>query len=427
MPQYENLEGNTGTLNLVLIGMRVAHQGKLGVKKLLSLAEHLPMRYNLSFVVFSLMFGVVAFSGCKKSESETPTPNPTGPQLVESLNGYRFEGLIEENDPDRYEFLFPEYIDEYNDSARVFCTSLTKSKVLPEGYKWHCFNVFNGKITRKFYPLDVVMPKFTAFKYVWDHPSFGLHAYKVSESFATLYKPDSTRIGTFVNKPNNTFPYVFCNKFTVFYESQQSVYLFEYGSQTMLNRFLLSSEPSLSYTDTYLDKDYENNGYVFRANFITGFFNPTLTGNYVGIARGGQTLDTLLLDRYDPTIYTNSSSRTFVNKLGDTLHLGVVKRRTADISDELELLVFRILPGETELKPVLPAPVRVGYNVALAFHRGHFYLNGQRMNHSGGLEEVALPKTKAGYIASVLSFGKNKIYVRVPKDEYSFELYSKSY
>lgn len=375
-----------------------------------------------------VIFGLsLICSACKKADEASPATSASGPQLVENLNGFRFEGSIAENDPARYEFLFPEYIDEYNDSARVFCTSLTKPTVLPEGYKWHCFNLYNGKVTRKFYPLDVVVPKFTAFKYVWDHPSFGLHSYKVSESYATLYKPDGSKKGTYINKPNNNFGYTFCNKFTVFFESQQSVYLYEYDSQTLLNRFLLSSESSLVYTDTYLDKDYENNGYVFRANFITGFFNPTLFGNYVGIARGGQTIDTLLVDRFDPIIYTNPSSQVMVNKAGERLVLAVIKRKTANIGDGTDISLYQILPGETELKPIVEHMDIPQTGGSILLRNGHLYVGEQFLNDNLVWENFPLPKAKAGYAATVLSYGKNKVYVRVPKDEYSFELYSKTF
>jgi len=61
------------------------------------------------------------------------------------------------------------------------------------------------------------------------------------------------------------------------------------------------------------------------------------------------------------------------------------------------------------------------------FHKGHFYLNGKRMNDAGVWEDVAMPKMKTGYTATVALYGKNRLYVLAMKNEYSFEIYSRPY
>ncbi len=376
------------------------------------------------FLVFLLP---ALFFSCKKSDSDTISPSGNSqPELVQNLNGFRFDGRFTEDDPDRYYLPELRSIDEYNDSVRIHVATLSKDGILPSGYKWHVANLYKGKITRSYKPLDVVMDKKYHFQYAWNHPNFELGAFNKEESYVNFYKPAGGKAGFHVSKPNNNFPYIFTKNFTVFFESQGSVYLFEHGSQTTLNRFVLSSEPSIVFTDTYLDPDFDYNGYVYRANFITAFFNPTFDGNYIGIARGGQTIDTLLINKYNPIIYPANSGGALVSKVGDTLVMGLVKRRTANVSDGQDLSVYRILPGESELKPVFTNVVLEQAQSA-NFHKGHFYLNGKRMNDAGVWEDVAMPKMKTGYTATVALYGKNRLYVLAMKNEYSFEIYSRPY
>ncbi len=368
---------------------------------------------------------------CKKDSSSVLDPGGSGsssqPELVENLNGYRFEGRFTEDDQARYQFPSVLSMEEYNDSIRVHFTTLTKPGILPEGYKWYVANARAGKVTRIYKPLDVVMPKFNTFTYCWDHPSFSFAAWPKTDAYATFYKPDKSRKVVHINKPNNQFPFIFTRNFTVFYESQSSVYLYEHGSETLLNRFLLSSEPSLTYSDVYQDPAFDNNGYVYRANFLTGFFNPTLFGNYAGIARGGQTLDTVLINRYEPTTYTNSNSGVWVDKIGDTLVLGLIKRKTANPGDGQDLSLYRILPGESELKPVFRNLDVLPQNSGANFEHGHFYLNGKRLNDAGIWETVPMPKMKGSYVANVVYYGPNRMYLLAMKDEYTFEIYSRPY
>lgn len=382
----------------------------------------------MKILIFNYLLLLLFLDSCKKSDSEIPKSiSPTGPELIENLNGFRFEGQFTEDDPSKYEFPAILSMEEYKDSIRVHFTTITKPGILPEGYKWYVANAHNGKITRIYKPLEVVMPKFNTFVYCWDHPSFSFGAFPKNDAYATFYKPDKSRKVVHINKPNNQFPYVFTRNFTVFFESQGSVYLYEHGSETLLNRFLLSSEPSLTVTDTYLDPDFDGNGYVYRANFITGFFNPTLSGNYVGIARGGQTLDTLLLNRYEPTIYLNSNSGVFVDKVGDTLVLGLVKRRTANISDGQDLSLFRILPGESELKPVFQNLNVLPQNSGVNFEHGHFLLDGKQLTDAGLWKTIPMPAMKGSYVASVAYYGPNRMYLLARKDAYTFEIYSRAY
>lgn len=389
------------------------------------------MRTPFRFFAGLMLAGALSLASCKK-DSQSPN-NPTGsstePELVENLNGYRFEGRFTEDDPDRYEFPAVVSMEEYKDSIRVHFTTLTKPNIFPEGYKWYVANARAGKVTRIYKPLDIVMPKFNTFSYCWNHPSFSFGVWPKNDAYATFYAPDKTKKVVHINKPNNNFGYVFTRNFTVFYESQGSVYLYEHGSETLLNRFVLSSEPSLVYTQTYQDPDYDANGYVYRANFITGFFNPTLFGNYVGIARGGQTLDTLLLDRYDPLIYTNPSSQAYVDKVGDTLCLGLIKRRTANISDGLDMSMFRMLPGETELKPVFlnKAVMDQTGGEGISFVKGRFRTPSKWLNDSAEWQSLPVPKMKGSYVANHYYYGPTRMYRVAFKDSYTFEIYSRPY
>lgn len=384
----------------------------------------------MKYLIFNCFLVSFSLISCKKSDSDTPLPTPTNtePELVENLNGFRFEGRFTEDDPDRYEFPAVISMEEYNDSIRVHFTTLSKPDIKPEGYKWYVANARAGKVTRIYKPLDIVMPKFNTFSYCWNQPAFSLGAWPKNDAYATFYKPDKTRSVVHINKPNNQFPFVFTRNFTVFYESQGSVYLYEHNSETLLNRFLLSSEPSIVYAHTYQDPAYDANGYVYRANFITGFFNPTLFGNYVGIARGGQTLDTLLLNRYDPIIYT-SNSQAYVDKVGDTLCLGLIKRRTANISDGLDMSLFRILPGETELKPVFQnmAVVSQVEGEGIAFVKGRFRTPSKWLNDSAVWQSLQIPKMKEGYASNHYYYGPTRIYRVAFKDSYTFEIYSRPY
>jgi hypothetical protein len=232
-----------------------------------------------------------------------------------------------------------------------------------------------------------------------------------------------------VSKPNNNFPYRYNENYTVFFGSASNIYVHENKAQKYMApapamAHILTSESSVAWADYIMDDD-EPSSSVFRDGIYTGFFNATLDkSNYIGIAKGQQTLDTLVINKNPPTMYY-PITEVYMSRLGNKIYLGLIKIKALYSSNDVS--VYEMDVNEKIIRPVfknVPEPNQDG-----VFVRGKFYYSTKTLTSTGQLEDIPLPTLvgDARIMAGNVFFGETKILVVVQKDSDLLELYSRPY
>lgn len=346
------------------------------------------------------------------------------PTLVSDLNGYQFEGTLKETlDPKVYSSVTINHLETCKDSVRVFFSTLDNLGVQ---YRWTVQNRFKGKVTREF-NLLTFQPA-GLYKFAFDHENFLLYGYEKSTSTIDIF-PGGKITAYYVSKPNNNFPYRFNENYTVFFGSAASIYVYEnkarkYMAPAPAMAHILTSESSVAWAD-YILEDDELSPSLFRDGIYTGFFNATLDKfNYIGIAKGQQTLDTLVINKNAPTLYY-PFTEVYMSRLGSKIYLGLIKKKA--LSSPNDVSVYEMDVNEKIIRPVFKNVAEP--NQKGVFVRGKFYYSTKVLTSTGQLEDISLPTLlgDARIMAGNVFFGETKIFVAVQKDGNLVELYSRPY
>jgi hypothetical protein len=380
------------------------------------------MRFSLSLLLVFLL-------ACSKSDSgEDPTTNPQDNdkmQLVTDLNGYKFEGSFREpNDPIIYSDVSCNYVEEYNDGLRVVFSSRDN---LENNFRWYPRELRDGKVIQemKYQQGKDLSPN--NYVFAFDNSSFLLYGYEKKTSVIVTFKPDGTKSAYYLSKPNNNFIYHFDENYTIFWGNAASVYVHEnknhsYTPPAPNIGFILTSEPSVAWAAYLVDDDIVN-PYSFRDQIYTGFFNATYNGNYIGIAKGAETLDTLVVNKYDPTLYYSGNSGVAISKAGNKIYILLVKIKSK--YGTLDYSLYEMDETERVIRPVylnIEPPFTTGYQ----FINGQLYGDKQVFKPNQQYENIPFPTFIDGAGGGIL-YGKKKKFLIVQKNLDLVEIYSKPY
>jgi hypothetical protein len=392
-----------------------------------------PMFIKTQISFYSYFFAVVwtAFqiSGCTKEKGNNPVnPKNEGKYtFVSNLNGYKFEGsFVEPEEPTLYTHVSLNHVEEINDGLRVVFSS---HDFQTNNFKWFPKELKNGTEIAEFIPQQGYNLSPDKYEFAFSGSELKLYGYEKATSNIMTFLPDGSKSPYYLSKPNNNFPYKFNENYTVFWGNASAVYIHENLSHTYTPpapslAFYLTSEPSVAWADYLLDDDIVN-PYEFRENIYTAFFNATYDrGNYVGIAQGSQTLDTVVINTLDPNLYYSGNPQVFISREGSKLFLGLAKIRTQYSTRDLS--VYEMDINEKILRPVFTNVDAPNENLQV-FQRGKFYFGTKVLNSSGELEEISLPQLAKGASVTRVVYGANKIILVVQADVDRIELYSKTY
>jgi hypothetical protein len=387
------------------------------------------MMKSNNLMTFTLLVFLLAVYSCSKTENtDDPGTNPTDDkkmQLVTNLNGYQFEGSFREpSDPYVFSDVSCNYIEEYNDGLRVVFSSRDN---LRNWFRWYPQELKNGKVVQKSY-FDVGEDQ-SPQGYVlnFDNSDFLLYGYEKKTSHIVTFKPDGTKTAYYLSKPNNNFPYHFDENYTVFWGNASTVYVHEnknhsYTPPAPNMGFILTSEPSVAFSANIFDDDIVN-PYSFRDQIYTGFFNPTYNGNYIGIAKGAETLDTLVVNKYDPTLYYSGNSGVAISKDGNKIYLILVKIRTKYGAPDFSM--YEMDETERVIRPLF-LNKEMPFTTSYQFIKGKLYAGKQIFKPNQQYEDIPFPTFIDG-AGGGLIYGKKKMFLVVQKNLDLVEIYSKPY
>lgn len=385
------------------------------------LAHH-EFQFHRTWVVIIVACITVA---CSPESDDPGVDGGDKPELVVDLKGYRYEGTFRETaEPTAYREPTIWHLEEYQDSLRVLFTTYDR---VTEFYRWTVFSLHKGKVNRKFEPYRGT-PNPAKHKFAFNHKDFELLAYSVPESYVTYLSKTKAPSGFYLSKINSTFPYRFHQNYTVFFNGEASIYSYEnnqqrYTAPAPTSSYVLTSEPSVAWAD-YVIHDDAASATLFREEIITCFFNATLDRyNYIGIAKGQQTLDTLVVNNYVPTLYYPITS-VFASQVGNTVYLGLKKIKGQYQQDDIS--VYKMDLTEKIIRPIYKNIDAPHMNV-WAFVAGKFYYNGQMLNEAGQLVDIPLPEFVPNVWVMRYHYGASRLYIVLQKDVDWIELYSKPY
>jgi hypothetical protein len=386
-----------------------------------------PKRGFAFLLVAALAFTI---SSCSP-EVDDPGANGGGgtnqATLVTNLNGYRYEGTFKETvEPSLYLDPVIWHIEEYMDSIRLIFSTEYEINVQTTYHRWTVQSLHKGKVNRQYEASNGALNPID-YKFAFNQEAFQLYGYSVPQSYVTLFAKGKSPAGFYLSKPNNNFTFLFNENYTVFFGSASSIYSFEnkyqkYTAPAPTQGYVLTSEPSVAWAD-YVINDDALSATLFREEIITCFFNATLDNNYIGIAKGQQTLDTLVVNKnppnwYYPVTYVNAS------KLGNIVYLGLRKKKGLSMPDDIS--VYKMDLTEKIIRPVYKNIDAPALNEQ-AFVAGRFYYFGKMLNDSGQLVDIPLPTFASGVSLIRYHYGATRLFIVLQKDLNQIELYSKPY
>ncbi len=394
--------------------------------------------YGQSKSILKLLFLASFFilNSCSKSDDETsktPTPQPVNTdkyiitdnqsKLVSNLNGFRFEGGFGTKEPVAYPYLWLQYVDDYKDSTRVLIlnqdsfSSITKHFVA---------NIHNGKTTRYFdhgtFPNNVSNQASIRF----NHPSFILN---MIDATNRNFSETGVVFGiqSQVNRPLNwlnNYRYELIDKYIIRYISGVSFWPQLASNGTDEPQFVVTGELSdPKAIGHYIDENFPNPPNDIKNNIYSGFFQSTLEKTYVGISKGSENLATIFLNNNPPNWYNPHTCKAFLNKVGETLYLGVLINvpNTAIVKNSLYKMDLT-----TNKMTALYTDKEFNYSNP-TFKNGCYYLfDGTKhikINTSGDIEPVNIPESALGV---QIRYGRNKIFAIITDTSARrVEIYSK--
>jgi hypothetical protein len=369
-------------------------------------------------LLFLIFLSAVSCDKGKSPEDQPINPVDSGKyivtynhsQLVTNLNGFRFESAYGTSEPMAYPYLWVQYADDYLDSTRVVVLNQNAAKTIT---KYMTANSLNGEITRKFdhgtFPNNVS----NSMSFAFDHPKFLLFWYdKVNSTItqtATIFGMNA-QISQIFTGMQDQYSYQFLNRFLIRYISGISLWPFNHANWTDEAQFVATSELSApKATGHYFDETFSTFPYDVAHNMYSGFFQSTNEATYAGISKGAVNLDTIWLNNNPPDWYNAQLCSAQIDKVGDTLYLGLVINIPND--SRVVTSLYRLVEGSGEMVAVYTD--RSFSHQGGWFRRGEYYAisstDGKliKINRNGQEENIPLP-VSASSVSVMLS--KNKIF-----------------
>jgi hypothetical protein len=396
-------------------------------------------RFDTSMVrifVFLTAFILILVS-CKKSGNlpdDDPDPSDsskyilthTDSRLVTDLNGYRFDAAFTTSEPANYPFLWVQYADDYLDSTRLLVLIQNDEKTITQ---YMVTNNYNGNMTRKFDHASL-SNNAESMVYNFNHEMFLLNSYDpetgtISET-GTVFGMN-TQVSQIYTGVLDQYGYQFMNRYLIRYISGISLWPFNYPNWSDQPQFIATSELSEPKAiGHYFDETWTTWPYDVQSNMYSGFFQSTYDGTYIGISKGTTTLDTIFLNTNPPEWYNVQVCKAYVDKVADTIYLGVIINVPNTI--EMRASLYKMdLTSNQMIKLYSDITYPYGYTY---FRKGSFYAippqGGQfiKINKQGLEENIPLPATTYGIS---LKFSRNKIFaiIREAGSDARTEVYSR--
>lgn len=371
------------------------------------------MKIN-TLLLFSI-FGL--FISCKKDENNPS--NSSGSTMISQANGFEFVGAFEEKDAPIY-YKFPDefHIDDYLDNDRVLVMCESTFENPPKRIKWYVLNYKNGSLTKSFSSNDNFGPDWGNFmQFAFDHENFKIQSWHTTDKYFyqidTLTKETSyfiTNVGSLQTRliGNHLLRQI----------SEISFWPYNTITQKDEPQFLLTGELSaMRVIDYYFDSNYEQE----KGNSIyTGYFYPSNDGNWIGISKGNQRLDTLLIDKEAPIMYNQMICKTYVEKVGNKMYLAFIKNKFNPNTDQ-DLSMYELTIGENKLKPLfvnMDLPPDENYEIK-AFRNGKLIIFPTANATEKTPYTISVDGTKSNYLIPVANnaglkrhvFGKKFHYI----------------
>lgn len=381
---------------------------------------------------------VIILSSCSKPEDEIPNePQPpvvvsdkyiitdNQSKLTSNLNGFRFDGGFGTKEPVAYPYLWLQYIDDYKDSTRVVVLNQDSFKSMTKHF---VANIRDGKTSR--YYDHGTFPNNASNKATmrFDHSTFILNMidaanYTFSETGVVF------GLKTQVHRPLNwlnSFKYELIDKYIIRYISGISLWPQSASSGGDQPQFVATAELSdPKAVGHYIDETFPNFPHDIKTNMYSGFFQSTNEKTYIGFAKGSENLGTVTLNNNPPNWYNAQICKAFLDKVGETLYLGVLINipNTATLKSSLykmDLATKSIVALYTDKEFNYSNPV---------FKKGNFYAveagKHIKINTSGIIEPINIPESSLGV---QVYYGRSKMFaVITDTNARRIEVYSKPF
>ncbi|MFZ4463308.1 MAG: hypothetical protein ACOYN5_05645 [Bacteroidales bacterium] len=368
---------------------------------------------RISIIIITMVF---ILQSCKKTEPVDNDPiiisdsvnyilTYEDSKLITELNGYRFEAAYGTSEPVSYPFLWVQYIDDYLDSTRTVVLNQNEFKTIT---RHMVANHYNGKMTRYFNHASFPNNVSNSISFAFDHPGFLINFYDPINGTITVIGTIfgiKTQMSQVFTGMFDQYTYKFIHRYLIRYISGISLWPFNYGNWADETPFIVTSELSAPKdVSHYYDESFSTFPYDLKSNMFSSFFNQTNESNYIGISRGAETLDTIILNFNSPDYHIDYKGKTFIDKVADTLYLGLI--RDVPNTSNMTLSNYRMVIGDNNLVELFKdMPIQMQF---AAFRNGNFYYsNGTMIDKYGVQKTYPLPVSSYGVN---IYFGTDKIF-----------------
>lgn len=388
---------------------------------------------NLSKSLAFLTTIVIAISACSKDSDPDGNTNPKGSTMVSKANGFQYIGSFDESEaPDYYAFPYAFYVDDYQDNDRVLVMCQNTINNPPNRNKWYILNYRGGNVTQSYTPPEGIGPAGGNFmQFAFDHEQFILKTWETSQKYYYQVDPLGVQLGYFITGGSNLGTF-FINNHLLRTISGISIWPYHTNWQQDEPQFLLTGELSAMYVlDYFFDTTYETE----KENSIyTGYFYPSFDGNWIGVSKGNQRLDTLLIDHEFPNQYNQFLCHTYVEKVGNKMYLAFIRNKFNPNTDQT-LSFYELTIGENILRPTfvnMDLPPDENYQIA-ALRNGKLYFyptanapdqTPYTISKAGVKESFLMPELKNASLQRK-TFGKKYLYLTLTDGPKRLEFYKK--